>query len=282
VRTSGIAETVVLGWVSLYTLGSEEGSRQDRRAEIESDLWEHRNHATRKGDGSAAISLAILGRWMAGIPADVSWRFSQLHSSGGPTKESTMTHILGRYWWQALAALTAVATIYAGIRQFLTDEVSVGVSTGKIIALVFLAAAGILILLGLAIRRTMPRRGPLMVIVGVLPAAVAGLFGIGIILGLIASLTGGEAWWWVPIGVTSAVATAAGVGAFGAWWHAQPVGATGNKRVILLPMGLVLGGLVIALAGVSTGLFPIPLLMIGTVICLVGISVWSRRTHTSP
>jgi hypothetical protein len=158
----------------------------------------------------------------------------------------------------------------------------VGVSTGKIIALVFLAAAGILILLGLAIRRTMPRRGPLMVIVGVLPAAVAGLFGIGIILGLIASLTGGEAWWWVPIGVTSAVATAAGVGAFGAWWHAQPVGATGNKRVILLPMGLVLGGLVIALAGVSTGLFPIPLLMIGTVICLVGISVWSRRTHTSP
>lgn len=278
----GIPEGVVLCWVWLYTLGSEAGTRQDRRAEIESDLWEHREYATGEGDRSAAISLSILGRWVAGIPADLSWRASQRPGASGITKESTMTNILGRYWWQALAAFTAVATIYTGFRQFFTDEVSVGVDAGKIIALVLLLVAGFSILLGLAMQRTMARRGSMMVIVGVLPAAMVGLFGIGIIVGLIASFVGGEGWWWVPVGVTSAVATAAGVGAFGAWWHAGPASATTGSRIELLPLGFVLAGLVAAGAGVMTGAFTIPLLIFGAIICLIGIGVWGRRTHTSP
>jgi len=273
----GPVESLVLGWVWLYTLGSEETARQNRRAEIESDLWEHRNHAAGKGDGAAVISLSILGRWAAGIPADVSWRASQLRRSAGITKESNMTHIAGRYWWQALAALTAIATIYAGVRQYFTDEVSAGVSAGKVIALVLLVVAGCLILLGLAVHRTRPRPGSMMVMIGVLPAALVGLFGIGIIIGLIASLARGESWWWVPVGVISAVATASGLGAFGAWWHAETASGTTNRHIPLLPAAVVLGGLVSAGAGVTMGVMP--LLIIGAVACLIGISIWSRRTN---
>jgi hypothetical protein len=274
-------ENVVILWVRLYTLGSEEDARNDRRAEIESDLWEHRNHAVAEGERSAVTSLSILGRWAAGVPADLSWRASQLARGGRSTKESIMTDIPGRYWWQTLAILTALATIYAGIRQFITDEVSVGVTAGKIIALVFMAAAGLLILLGLAVYRTMPRRGSLMVMIGVLPAAFVGLFGIGLVVGLVASLAGDLGWWWVPAGVTSAVATASGVGAFGAWWHADPA-HTGTKRIALLPTAIVLGGLVIAAAGVGLGLFTIPLLLIGGATCLIGAGIWSRRIKTAP
>ncbi|MDF2731049.1 MAG: hypothetical protein K0T01_2838, partial [Acidimicrobiia bacterium] len=71
-NTLGLVETVVLGWVRLYTLGSEMGARNDRRAEIESDLWEHRNHVACEGEGSPVTSVSILGRWVAGIPADLS------------------------------------------------------------------------------------------------------------------------------------------------------------------------------------------------------------------
>jgi len=47
-----------------------------------------------------------------------------------------MTNAFGRSGWQVLAALDAVATVYGGIGQFFTDEVSVGVSAGKVVALV--------------------------------------------------------------------------------------------------------------------------------------------------
>ena len=190
--------------------------------------------------------------------------------------------ILSRYWWQTLAALTATVTIYAGVRQFVTDEVSAGVSAGKIIALVLFVAAGCLTLLGLAVHRTMPRRGPLMVIIGVLPAALVGLLGIGLIVGLVASLAGGDDWWWLPVAVTSAVATAAGVGAFGAYWHAKPAGAPTNQRIPLLPVAFAVGGLVAAGVGVGLGVFTIPLLLIGGISCLIAIGVWSRQTNTAP
>ena len=280
--TLGLVETVVLGWVRLYTLGSEIGARNDRRAEIESDLWEHRNHSASDGEESSVTSVSILGRCVAGIPADLSWRASQIRHKSRTTKESIMTSILSRYWWQALAAFTAAVTIYAGIRQFFTDEVSAGVSAGKIIALVLFVAAGGLTLLGLAVHRSMPRRGLVMVVIGVLPAALVGLLGIGLIVGLIASLAGGEGWWWLPVGVSSAVATAAGVGAFGAWWHAGPAGDTTILRISLLPVAFVLGGLVAAGVGVGVGVFTIPLLLIGGVSCLIGIGMWNRQTNTSP
>jgi hypothetical protein len=276
-----IAEKLVRRWVRLYTVGLEADDRHNRSAEIDSDLWEHRTDALNEGDSPASTSLSILGRWIAGLPADLSWRASQVRRNGQTTKERMMTNPLGKYWWQALAVLTAGATVYAGIRQFFTDEVSVGASPGKIVALVLFVGAGAVTFLGLALHRTRPRLSAGLVIGGVLPLALVGGFGIAIVVGLVASLMGGEGWWWIPVGIGSAIGTAAGVGAVNSWWHAARSPVVRSPRVQVLPIGLVLAGLLVAGIGVSLGLYTIPLLSLGAVTVLIGIRLWSRHLKTA-
>ncbi len=190
-----------------------------------------------------------------------------------------MKNALGNYW-QGLAAIAAIATGYLGIRQLLTDEVSAGITTGKVVALVLLAGAGLLALAGLAVHRSNPRLGALMVMVGVLPMAALGGFGVGLVIGLIMSLAGGLGWWWVPLGIASAVATAAGVGAFSAWWHASPKLATTSSRATILPFALIGVGLLSAGTGVGLGGFTGPLVIFGAVLAVIGAGIWTRHLKT--
>ena len=270
-----IAELLVRTWVRTYTVGLDASNRFDRRAEIESDLWEHRNFAASEGKGFAATSLSIFGRWLAGIPADLSWRTSK-SGRGQQARERMMKNALGTYW-QGLAAIAAVATGFFGVRQFFTDEVSAGITSGKVVGLVLLVGAGLLVLAGLAVHRTNPRPGALMVIVGLLPMAALGGFGVGLVVGLIISLAGGLDWWWVPAALASAVATAAGVGAFSAWWHASPVVAATSPRTAILPFGLVGIGVLTAGTGVGLGGFTGPLVIFGVILAAVGVGIWTRH-----
>lgn len=65
-----IGERLALWWVDRYTRGLAEDVRAERRAEIASDVWEHRAAV-----GSApAVELAIASRCLRGVPADLSWR----------------------------------------------------------------------------------------------------------------------------------------------------------------------------------------------------------------
>lgn len=63
---------LALWWVDRYTRGLPETARAERRAEVASDVWEHRASA---GDTWPA-QLAIASRCLRGIPADLSWRRS--------------------------------------------------------------------------------------------------------------------------------------------------------------------------------------------------------------
>ena len=187
-----------------------------------------------------------------------------------------MTDALGRYW-QALAAVAAVATGYFGVRQFFTDEVSAGISPGKVAAFTLFVGAGLLVLSGLLIHRTNPRRGALLVIVGVLPVAAVGGFGVGLVFGLIASMAGGLGWWWLPLAIASAIATVSGLGAFSAWWNASPKLITTSPRTTILPVALVTVGLLAAGIGVGLGLFTSPLVVVGALLFLFGAGIWTRR-----
>lgn len=191
-----------------------------------------------------------------------------------------MMNALGNYW-QGLAAFAAVATGYAGVRQFFTDEVSAGINAGKVVALVVLVGAGLLSLAGLAVHRTSPRTGALMVMLGVLPMAALGGFGVGLVIGLVMSLAGGLGWWWVPLGIASAVATAAGVGAFSAWWHASPKVAATGPRSVILPLAFIGAGLLAAGAGVGLGGFTGPLVAFGALLTVVGAGIWTRHLKIS-
>jgi hypothetical protein len=75
---------LVLRWVSLYTSGLPGEVRQDRRDEINDDLWSQLQDAAETGRGGRSVSAEILARLLLGIPADVGWRLEQRQASGAP------------------------------------------------------------------------------------------------------------------------------------------------------------------------------------------------------
>lgn len=74
--TSPVLATVVWlvrTWTRVYTWNLDSTIRDDRRAEIDSDIWEQ-VHAP---DASSMVAFEILGRLLLGLSADVQWRFEQ-------------------------------------------------------------------------------------------------------------------------------------------------------------------------------------------------------------
>lgn len=63
-------------WTAIYTRGLSPETRETRRLEIESDLWEHQAHAREIDEAAVDTGFHILTRVLLGIPADLSWRSS--------------------------------------------------------------------------------------------------------------------------------------------------------------------------------------------------------------
>ena len=70
---------LVRGWVRLYTLGLPLETRNARRTELDSDLWEQTYAWGERGPSSSGVLL----RCLRGVPADLLWRFAEarVHSS---------------------------------------------------------------------------------------------------------------------------------------------------------------------------------------------------------
>jgi hypothetical protein len=62
-------------WVMLYTRGLPVDRREARRDELTSDLWEHAHDTP--SSGRAVLTVAILGRLLEGVPADIAWRVEE-------------------------------------------------------------------------------------------------------------------------------------------------------------------------------------------------------------
>lgn len=60
-------------WVHFYTRAVRRDVRDRRRAEIDSDVWEHIADAHTRCRGNVAAQLEVLRRVLTGIPADLSW-----------------------------------------------------------------------------------------------------------------------------------------------------------------------------------------------------------------
>jgi hypothetical protein len=270
---------MVRTWTRLYTAGLEPGARSERRAEIDSDLWEHRHHQAANRRSSTMLSLAIWGRWAAGIPADLSWRASQRRNRNSQRKELAVTNPFGRYWWQILSVLAALGSGYLGVQQFASHDVTASITPGKVGGLVVFLGGGLVVLVGLSIFSRHPRRGAGLVMAGVVPTAVIGGLGLGTVLGLIVSVGGGEGWWWMPTAIISTIATAAGIGAFSAWWNASPSGVNHHWRTVLLPAVTVVSGLLAGFAGLGMGLSLLGLA--GVLVFGLGLLFWVRRVRSA-
>ncbi len=86
---------LVMSWSSVYTRRLPFLTAEARRAELASDLWEHRTAARRAQAADLAVAAAILRRMLGGIPADLSWRHHQLtlasaHPATAAGKETAM------------------------------------------------------------------------------------------------------------------------------------------------------------------------------------------------
>lgn len=70
-----LATSAVRAWTRFYTWRLEPSVREARRAEIESDLWEHLN-----AEEGRSLPLEIVCRLVLGIPDDMRWRVEQMRS----------------------------------------------------------------------------------------------------------------------------------------------------------------------------------------------------------
>jgi hypothetical protein len=73
-------------WVAWYTHGLPGEVRDARRAELRSDLFEHRRHASAGGQRRLRWSLQVGGRVVRGMPDDLWWRFAQQAASRPATE----------------------------------------------------------------------------------------------------------------------------------------------------------------------------------------------------
>ena len=67
-----LAIAVVRAWTSLYTWRMSATLREERRAEIESDVWEFQHD--RRISGSLEVAAQMLLRLLLGMPDDLGWR----------------------------------------------------------------------------------------------------------------------------------------------------------------------------------------------------------------
>lgn len=122
-------------WVALYTRGLPSDLRDARRAEIASDLWEHRNHGSPNESGGMASG--IVGRVVAGVPADISWRVEEQRFArkGGAVSTS---------WFGRRMPLHRVVPGFAVLAGLVTIAGMSSSVAATVAALTFFAVAGLL------------------------------------------------------------------------------------------------------------------------------------------
>ncbi len=76
--SAAFVESIIRLWTGLYTKGLPPELGAERRAEVESDLWE--DGSLWREPGLSSLTMQRLGRWLLGIPADLSWRLEQIGS----------------------------------------------------------------------------------------------------------------------------------------------------------------------------------------------------------
>lgn len=148
-------------WVSLYTRGLPPEIGEQRVLQIESDMWEHMHDP-----GTA--DREILGRSLRGIHADVWWRYrTLLESRGARQRSQDMTK---RNWWTPVTAVIGIVIATMGLLGVNAGETATG-SGELVVAAALPAVGGMLMLTGLAVRRSRVLLGSWLVIGGAVLSA---------------------------------------------------------------------------------------------------------------
>lgn len=107
-------------WVRVYTAALATDVGDGRRAEIESDLWEHIADAHVRQEHRISTQLDVLARVLIGLPSDLTW-FSQArrtmkeNGSMANTPESTLKAVSPRLAVAIPAGLVVVLALTLGM-----------------------------------------------------------------------------------------------------------------------------------------------------------------------
>ena len=162
-RCAGWAAALCRSWVNFYTRRLDDESRQRRRAEIESDLYEHAAEAASAGVTSQRLATEILGRVLVGVPADLSWRRATRQPHKRLAFKGTTMSLSPHTANRAINILGGIVVAYVW-GFVLSGVIYIGVTEGYSADLrwLFLAVpfvASLIMIAGLRARSTNPRRG---------------------------------------------------------------------------------------------------------------------------
>jgi hypothetical protein len=192
--TDGVGPRLCARWVRCYTRRLPAGVAAQRRAEIDSDLWEHQHRSLATGRTQAQHEIEVIGRVLSGIPADLSWRRGILRSQTQPDAGVAITPHrrteLATTTLRVLAAISIgmVVSLLPALLPWALDD---GLGWSEVVWVLganLLAAA---LAVGLYLRRRRPLLSTALLVVG--------------------SLAPSLAWFWLPpvYLVTVAIAVAA-------------------------------------------------------------------------
>ncbi len=172
------AATMIRGWVRVYTSGLPAGLRAERRAELDSDLYDHAQDAARSGEPFAASAVL---RCLFGIPADLAWRVE--HARTIALIQVVLVAIFTRIdtiaRWTVRRGIPGLSTLLAGAYVL--------IGTIAILALpfpsdkpvndrtsdaLFVLVSGAMIYLGMRIVAGRPKLGLCLVLAGSIPLAL--------------------------------------------------------------------------------------------------------------
>ena len=131
---TNLAASIVRHWVRLYTAGFEATVRERIKQEVEADLWEQINDRDAYGRPSGE-AVAILLRWILGIPADVQ-RISEETVSGGLSMRTkkVLSVLTRRKLWLILLVVSGVVLliIFTGIFAIVAGIIIVAVQPRRV------------------------------------------------------------------------------------------------------------------------------------------------------
>ena len=111
IAASGDRRTrLVRWWARRYTAGLDPLTAASRRAEMDSDLAEHERFRRDAGWSTTRLSRERLRRTLAGVPADIGWRYDRLRHS---TNHHGLTSVLGLVTTVAQLALAVYFFAFA-------------------------------------------------------------------------------------------------------------------------------------------------------------------------
>ncbi len=164
----GVGPRISAQWTRWYTRRLPSHVAAGRQVEIDSDLWEQRTDSEESSQSRTRFNFAVIGRTLAGVPADLTWRRGVLQSQPLRPALGTRIHDRSDQLVVVLAAIGSLpSTMLLPLLAMVGSEEG-GASRGEVLwVLGAVALAGLLIAgLILRVRQTRPRLATAMLVLG--------------------------------------------------------------------------------------------------------------------